>query len=211
MEYFETARINMVKNQLMPNAVKNEKILDAFLNIPKHEFFENKWSDVCYSDAELPIYEGRIMLANDVSAKMIEAIATCFSGVVLEIGTGNGYITAILARLFKKVISVEADLNLATVAANRLIFMNINNISLKTSEFISGAPESGPYNAIILNLPFQERPKNLLSQLSKDGILIGIKRFGKHLYKVVMYKEKNNRYDEFELFQTACSSKLFIS
>ena len=193
----------MVKSQLMPNLSNPpHSLLQAFADVEKHMFFENEWKDAAYSDARIPISEGRYLLPNDVYAKMLNAIKQAEHHKVLEIGTGCGYGTAILCELYKHVVSVESSSDLARIASNKLVFMNIDNVTIKVAELATGAPEEGPYDAIVVHGGFESAPKTLLSQLATGGALVGVKVINEALHKVVMYKEVNGQYDEIELFQS---------
>ena len=206
MDYFEQARINMVNNQIMPNRVNDERVLDAFYEIPRHLFIEEKWQGVAYFDGRIPLSEGRFLLPPEVFAKMINALQLTGSEKALDIACGSGYTTAILSKLVNFVVGIESIPSLALKAANNLVFMNIDNIAIKEEELFSGAPENAPYDCIIINGAVTEAPKALLDQMGDGGKLVMIKKLDTHFCKAVMLENHNGSIGEVELFDCYAES-----
>lgn len=124
---FEAARNNMVESQLRTWEVLDERVLDAVSAVPREEFLPAEWRKLAYADAGLPIGGGRTLAAPRIQGRMLQALAPRENESVLEIATGCGYLTALLARLAGQVTSVERDPAVAARARERLEAMGIRN------------------------------------------------------------------------------------
>lgn len=204
MEYFDIARVNMVKNQIMPNKVSNESVLEVFENTPRHEFVEGDWQSFAYSDARLPVNENRKMLAPDVLARMISALELTKKCSALDIACSTGYSTALLAKLCKHVIAIEKDPELALKCENNLIKLGIENVEVKKGELLKGDHKNAPYDAILIAGGLTDTPEHLISQLKIGGNLVYIKIISEHLCKAMLAKNLGHSFGEIELFDTFC-------
>lgn len=208
MDNFALARANMVTNQIMTNQVVQQTVLDAMMHLPRHEFVDNHWQKVAYCDGRVPLGEGRFMLAPEVFARMVQALKLQPQDIVLDIGCGTGYSTAVLSQLAREVIALESLPMLATRAAIILPKMRINNISVKTAELLSGVPEMSPYNGIMVNGKVDKAPDRLLSQLVEGGRLVCIEQEGRNVSKAVLYQKFNDSIGRVELFDAFADALL---
>lgn len=199
MKDFDQARTNMVKNQVMTNSVFNQNILDAMQDVPRHEFVDGKWREVAYIDTRLPLDENRKMLEPAVFARMLDACDLNKDDVVLDIGCGSGYSTAIIAKLAKKVIGLESNSSLAIKSADYVVRYNLNNVAIKNGDLLSGAPENAPFDVIIINGALSIKPEELLVQLKNKGRLVMIEQ-AEGVMKAVKYTYINGVYGKVELF-----------
>lgn len=206
MEYFQIAKTNMVKNQLMPNHVPDSRVLDSFMEVDRHTFVDGDWQTIAYSDARLPIADGRSMLAPEVHGRMLSALQLNGKEKILDVACGNGYSAAILSHLCKKVVAIESDTHLASKATNNIVFMNLHNVEVKTAELLAGDQKEGPFDCIIVNGALDAEPANLISQLKKDGKLIYIHKVSEHLCKVMLCQNFGHAVGRTELFDTFCES-----
>lgn len=140
---------NMIKQQLRTGGVLNEKILDLYTNIPRHEFAPAKYQDFAYSDMQIPLANSEVMLTPLEEATLLQALELNGTETILEIGTGSGFFTALLSKLAKKVISVDYYPEFTNSAAIKLSNHNCNNVELITADAINGYVEKAPYDAII--------------------------------------------------------------
>lgn len=206
MEYFEIAKANMVKNQIMPNHVSDKRVLESFFEIDRHAFVDGDWQTIAYSDSRLPVSDTRTMLAPEVQARMIAALGLHGKERVLDVACGNGYSSAILSRLCKEVLAIENDAHLASKATNNLVFMNIKNVEVIQAELLAGDPKNAPFDCIIVNGALDNEPSNLISQLAKDGKLVYIHKISEHLCKVMLCQNFGHGVGRTELFDTFCES-----
>jgi protein-L-isoaspartate(D-aspartate) O-methyltransferase len=202
MDYFEEARINMVKNQIIPNNVSDERVLEAFFEVSRHLFTESNWQEVAYSDRRIPLDndKNRFLLQPELLARMIDALKLTGTETVLDIGCSSGYSTAVLSRLAKYVIGVENIKSLALKAANNLTFMNLHNIAIKEGELFAGDPASAPYDAILINGAVIDVPKSLIDQIAVGGRLVVVQKVADNLGKVVRIENHAGSIGKVDLF-----------
>jgi len=163
----------MVETQLIPRGIKDKRVINAMLTIPRHLFVpeEALWSQA-YSDFPLPIGEKQTISQPYIVALMTEALELKGSERVLEIGTGSGYQTAILSVLAEKVYSIERISTLAARARKVLDSINCSNVVIKIGDGTLGWPEESPYDAILTTAAAPEIPKCYVDQLKIGGRLI---------------------------------------
>ena len=163
----------MVETQLIPRGIKDKRVINAMLTIPRHLFVpeEALWSQA-YSDFPLPIGEKQTISQPYIVALMTEALELKGSEKVLEIGTGSGYQTAILSMLAEKVYSIERISTLAARARKVLDSINCSNVVIKIGDGTLGWPEESPYDAILTTAAAPEIPKCYVDELKIGGRLI---------------------------------------
>ena len=156
--------------RLYQQGIKNIKVLEVMQTLPRHIFLDQALAHRAYEDVSLPIGRGQTLSQPYTHARMSELI---FAGqrveYVLEIGTGSGYQTALLARLFKQVFSVERLEHLQKQAKQRHQQLGFDNIRYKVADGEYGWPELGPFDAIICTCAPTSIPKTLIRQLSDEG------------------------------------------
>src|SRR5262249_50897895 len=169
---FSSFRARMVESQLRARNISDVRVLDAMARVPRHEFVAEKYRDQAYEDHPMPIGEGQTISQPYIDALMLEALELSPTDRVLEIGTGSGYVTALLAELTGQVISIERHESLAEDARALLDTMSYNNVRVITGDGSRGFAESAPYNAIIVSAAASEVPQALISQLAEGGRMI---------------------------------------
>lgn len=169
---FASLRARMVDAQLRARGVKDERVLAAMARVPRHEFAPERYRDQAYDDHPLPIVEGQTISQPYIVALMLEALELRPDDRVLEIGTGSGYVTALLAELVTQVFSVERYAGLADAARHLLARMGYTNVKVLAGDGTQGLPEAAPYNAIIVSAAASEVPASLVSQLAEGGRMI---------------------------------------
>jgi protein-L-isoaspartate(D-aspartate) O-methyltransferase len=169
---FTTLRQRMVASQLRARRVGDERVLEAMARVPRHEFAPQTYRDQAYEDHPLPIGEGQTISQPYIVALMLEALALSPADKVLEVGTGSGYVTALLAELAAQVFSVERHAVLANSARDLLARMGYSNVRVIVGDGGQGFLEYSPYDAIIVSAAAPEVPGALLAQLTEGGRLI---------------------------------------
>ncbi len=162
----------MVETQLRARGIADERVLDAMLHVPRHEFAPEQYRDQGYEDHPLPIGEGQTISQPYMVAIMLEALGLTANDKVLEVGTGSGYLTALLAALSAHVISIERHAALADAARTLLSNMGYSNVRVITGDGSRGFAEAAPYDAIIVSAAALELPHQLVDQLAEGGRLI---------------------------------------
>lgn len=161
----------MVKGQLEIRGIKDKRLLDAFRKVPRHLFVEEALQNQAYEDYPLPIGDGQTISQPYMVALMIDALQLAGSEKVLEIGTGSGYQTALLAELTEEVYSIERIPSLAHHAISALNRMKYFNVTIKIGDGTFGWPEKAPFDAIIVSAGAPDIPEILKGQLGPGGRL----------------------------------------
>ena len=167
------AREKMVSNTIEARGVKDPAVLAAMRSVPRHEFVPSDYLASAYADHPLPIGYGQTISQPYIVARMTEAVIEKDTPKnVLEVGTGSGYQTAVIAQLVEKVFSVERIKPLLYAARRRFQELNLRNIRVNHSDGSWGWPEYAPYEAIIVTAAPVEIPQTLLDQLDVGGRLV---------------------------------------
>lgn len=161
----------MVREQLVPRGIVDEKVLSVFRKVPRHEFVPGNEAGGAYGDYPLPIGEGQTISQPYMVAAMTEILDLKKSDKVLEIGTGSGYQAAILAELAGEVYSVERVQALADWAKENLKRLGCTNVKIRVGDGTLGWSENAPYDAIVVTAGSPEVPKALVEQLNEGGRL----------------------------------------
>lgn len=166
------ARIAMVDRQVRPSDVTSYPIIDAMLAVPRERFAPPALRPVAYAGEHLTLAPGRVMLDARTFAKMLDAADPGPDDLVLDVGCGLGYSTAVLARIAAAVIAVEADPAMARAAAATLNELEVANAEVIEAPLAAGAPEHAPYNVILVNGGVEVLPEALGAQLREGGRLV---------------------------------------
>jgi protein-L-isoaspartate(D-aspartate) O-methyltransferase len=169
---FSILRQRMVDSQLRARGIADERVLNAMARVPRHEFAPEPYRDQAYEDHPLPIAQGQTISQPYIVALMLEALALRPADRVLEVGTGSGYVTALLAELAAQVISVERHAALADPARELLARVGYTNVRIIAGDGTQGFPECAPYDAIIVSAAAPEIPPALPAQMAEGGRMI---------------------------------------
>lgn len=169
---FATARNRMVESQLVSRGIKDTRVLETMRKVPRHRFVEEALVSQAYNDHPLPIGEKQTISQPYMVALMTEALELQGDEKILEIGTGSGYQTAILAELAEKIYSIERIRPLSIKARRILDELGYFNVVLKVGDGTVGAKEEAPFNSIIVTAGSPEIPQPLVDQLAMGGRLV---------------------------------------
>jgi protein-L-isoaspartate(D-aspartate) O-methyltransferase len=162
----------MVNSQLRARGITDERVLAAMERVPRHEFAPERYRDQAYQDHPLPIGEGQTISQPYIVALMLEALELAARDRVLEVGTGSGYVTALLAELTSQVISIERHASLADSARALLAGLGYSNVQVVAGDGTQGYSDAAPYDAIIVSAAALTVPPSLLAQLAEGGRMI---------------------------------------
>ncbi len=169
---FPKARLKMVEEQIVHRGIQNPKIISAMKKIPRHLFVEEALQNQAYSDHPLPIGEKQTISQPYMVALMTESLQLTGEEKVLEIGTGSGYQSAILAELSEKVFSIERIRPLAIRARNLLYELGYFNVEIKIFDGTLGWMDESPFDAILVTAGSPDIPQPLVDQLGIGGRLV---------------------------------------
>jgi protein-L-isoaspartate(D-aspartate) O-methyltransferase len=172
MTDFTAARQHMVDSQLRSRGITSPRVLDAMLRVPRHEFVPANLRAQAYEDHPLPIGEGQTISQPYIVASMLESLQLTAQDTVLEVGTGSGYATALLAELSAQVFSIERHQSLASNARSVLSALGYGNAHVVAGDGTLGLPEHSPFDAILVSAAAFEVPPALLAQLREGGRFI---------------------------------------
>jgi protein-L-isoaspartate(D-aspartate) O-methyltransferase len=146
----ERARFNMVEQQIRTWEVLDQRVLDLLFRVRREDFVPAQYKALAFADMEIPIGHGERMLQPKLEARMLQELSLSPSDRVLEIGTGSGYMTALLASVSAHVFSVDIHDDFTRAAAERLAKIGLSNVTLETGDGSRGWDAHGPYDAIVL-------------------------------------------------------------
>lgn len=158
--------------RLQEQGIKNQRILDIVMRTPRHIFLDEALSHRAYEDTALPIGYNQTLSQPYIVARMTELMMAHQPRRVLEIGTGSGYQTAVLAQLATHVYSLERIKPLQDKARSRLAQLRLSNVSLRHADGGVGWPEAAPFEGILLTAAPAELPRDLMNQLADGGVMI---------------------------------------
>jgi protein-L-isoaspartate(D-aspartate) O-methyltransferase len=170
----ELARFNMVEQQIRPWNVLDHAVLEALSFIDRCLFVPVAFQDLAYSDTEIPLPHGETMLAPRVAARLAQDLLLKSSDHVLEIGTGSGYLTALLASLSTKVLSLESHADILEQAQAHLLQAGITNAQLRLSSDVPNDLPHASFDAVVLTGSVAQVPKDLLKLLKPGARLLAV-------------------------------------
>ena len=188
-DHFEVARRRMVEEQLVARGIRDPRVLDAMGRVPRHVFVDAALLPRAYGDHALPTAEGQTISQPWIVARMLELLAIGPAHRVLEIGTGSGYQTALVAQLAERVFSVERVASLSRAAQGRLDHLRIRNVALRHGDGSLGWQEFGPYARVLVSAAAPRVPEALRAQLDDHGILV-IPVGGPHLQHLEVWRRE---------------------
>ncbi len=162
-------RHSMITNQIKARRIDDESVIKAMMKVPRHKFLPDDLQIYAYEDSALGVSHEQTISQPYIVALMTSMIKGDKSKSVLEIGTGTGYQTAILAEIFKEVVTIERIEELYKSAKERLKDMGYNNVECILGDGYEGYPEKGPYDGIIVTANSPEIPQTLVDQLAIGG------------------------------------------
>ncbi|MGB9204052.1 MAG: protein-L-isoaspartate(D-aspartate) O-methyltransferase [Terriglobales bacterium] len=162
-------REEMVRTQLAGRGIRDLRVLDAMRRVPRHEFVPESFRQGAYGDHPLPIGEGQTISQPYIVAAMLEHLALHGNDRVLEIGTGSGYVTALLSLLSAEVYTVERHAQLAALAESTLQQLEYRNVKVRVGDGSQGWAEYAPFDAILVSAATREMPPALFAQLREGG------------------------------------------
>ncbi len=170
----EQARFNMIEQQIRPWDVLDAHVLHLLSVVKREDFVPVAHKALAFVDMEIPLPGGEVMLAPRVEARLLQDLAVQKHEKVLEVGAGSGYMAALLAHRAQRVVTLEINAELATLARANLQMAGIHNAEVRHQDGSPGLPSDGPFDVILLSGSVAEVPRSLLAQLKIGGRLAAI-------------------------------------
>jgi len=174
MGEFARARDNMVLSQLRPGGVRDERVVSAMSAVPREAFVSEYQRPIAYIDADLSVGEGRYLMEPLVFAHLLSAAKIDRHDIVLDVGCGTGYSTAVLARLADTVVALESSDELTQRADKTLEELGVDNAVVVCRPLKQGYSQQGPYNVIVIEGTIPSVSDELVSQLDEGGRLVAV-------------------------------------
>lgn len=171
MTDYAARRTTMVDTQVRPSDVTKFPIIEAMLSVPREIFVPDSRREAAYAGDNLELGRGRVMLEPRTLAKMLDAVNIDNDDLVLDIGAGLGYSSAVIARIAEAVVAVEEDESF-TSDAQRLLIEHADNVVLHEGALAAGAAEHGPYDAIVIEGGVAQLPEAITDQLKDGGRIV---------------------------------------
>ena len=205
----EKARFNMIEQQIRPWEVLDPVVLGLLSVVKREAFVPAAHQDLAFADVELPISPtgkaanpSQTMLAPRVEARMLQELSVKNTDVVLEIGTGTGYMAALIAAKAQYVYTVEIDPELAEMARNNLREAGVANANVQVGDGIQGWPARAPYDAIVLSASTPIVPEAILAQLKIGGRLVAVVGEAPVMQLQLITRIEENAYNTINVFET---------
>lgn len=174
MMNIEQARFNMIEQQIRPWEVLDPAVLDLLFVVKREDFTPGAYRALAFADLEIPLGHGQVMLAPKIEARLLQELSVRKTDKVLEIGTGSGYMAALLAARAEHVVSVEIVPELAEQARRNLERAGVGNVAVETGDGAEGWSHRGPYDVIVVSGALPSLPEALLKQLRVGGRLAAV-------------------------------------
>ncbi|MGO9444428.1 MAG: protein-L-isoaspartate O-methyltransferase family protein [Thiobacillaceae bacterium] len=165
----EKVRYNMVEQQIRPWNVLDQDVLDLLFKVKREDFVPPQYRALAFVDMEIPLGHGELMWSPKLEARVLQELQLKKTDKVLEVGTGSGYLTALLASRAAHVHSVDCVAEFIPAAAKKLAAQDMSNISLEIGDGVGGWPSQGPYDAIVMTGSLPMLPDSLPRQLNPHG------------------------------------------
>lgn len=170
----EKARINMVEQQIRPWNLTDPAVLELMSRLRREDFVPAAYKALAFADLEIPLVAGQYMLMPRLQARLLQDAAVRPTDKVLEIGTGSGFMTAMLAHLAQRVISLEINPEIAALARANLKKAGVHHCEVRHANGVGGAPADAPFDVILLGGSVLDVPQTLLNQLKPGGRLVAV-------------------------------------
>jgi len=198
----ETARFNMIEQQIRTWEVLDPTVLQLLNDVPRENFVPAEYQGLAFADIEIPLGHGQTMLSPKLEGRILQALSVQKNHTVLHIGTGSGYFAALLASLAKHVISVDIYAELSAQASKNLAAQNIQNVTLEVADGISGMAAHKPYDLIVYTGSSPIEPVGVREQLQIGGSMFIVLGQSPVMQATLIHRVSKTGFREDVLFET---------
>jgi protein-L-isoaspartate(D-aspartate) O-methyltransferase len=199
---FEEARHNMIVQQIQPCNVRDDKILDLIKRLPREDFVPAEYKVHAFTDMNIPLGNGQEMMSPKLEAYMVQELRIQKQDKVLEVGTGTGYVTALLASQARYVISVDIDADASKRAEEKLTAHQITNVTYDVGDAALGWDQHKPYDVIVITGSLPILPESFQRNLSVGGRLFAIVGDAPAMEALLITRVKDNEWTHEVLLET---------
>jgi protein-L-isoaspartate(D-aspartate) O-methyltransferase len=198
----ETSRFNMIEQQIRTWEVLDPTVLQLLHDVPREHFVPKAYQGLAFADLEIPIGHGAKMLSPKLEGRMVQALGLQKTDKVLHVGTGTGYLTALLAKLSKHVISVEIEPELKKLAEQNLLSEGIVNVTLEVGDASHGWAGQAPYDVIVFGGSSPVEPEGVREQLVVGGRMLIVVGEAPVMRATLIHRVSETGFREDVLFET---------
>jgi protein-L-isoaspartate(D-aspartate) O-methyltransferase len=199
----EQARFNMIEQQIRPWEVLDQQVLDLMSQVPREKFVPETYRHLAFTDTPIPLAHDQVMMPPKLEGRLLQALMLHPKDTVLEIGTGSGYLTALLAKSARHVDSVDIFEDLVKTADTQLNALNINNFSLNVGDAVNGWQTDTRYDVIVLTGSVPVLNPQLKEQLNEGGCLFAIVGEEPVMQAYLINRISEDEFDTEVLFETS--------
>ncbi len=199
----EQARFNMIEQQIRPWDVLDPQVLNLLREFPREAFVPDQYKALAFVDMNIPLDHGQKMMQPKMEARLLQELSLTDRDKVLEIGTGSGYLTGLLANLARSVDTVDIFTDFIATARGKLTAHDLNNIDYFEGDAAQGWDGNGPYDAIIITGSMPTLPESYKLNLSMNGRLIAVIGQAPVMAAVLLQRLEENSWQEVSLFETS--------
>lgn len=196
------ARFNMIEQQIRPWDVLDQQVLDLLGEVSRKDFVPDEYAGLAYADIAVPIGHGQVMMHPKVEARMLQALSLHPTDVALEVGTGSAYVTALLARAVRQVVSVDILPGFTVEARDKLAVYGIDNVTLETGDAAQGWNGDRLYDAIAITGSMPVLPDAFQRSLNRDGRLFVVVGVAPVMEAILVRRTGENEWSRESLFET---------
>ncbi len=205
----EQARRNMLTQQVRTWGVLNQPVLDVMANTPREVFVPAIYRNLAFADAYIPLGHDQVMFMPMEEARLLQALKIQSSDIVLEIGTGSGYLTALLAKLGKYVYSIDVFPDFCANAQLKLATQNIHNVKIINGDAAMGWGQHMPYDVVVISGSLQFLPESFRKCLKPEGRIFAILGDAPAMEATLLTSTKHGDWLEDILFETVVPPLLY--
>jgi protein-L-isoaspartate(D-aspartate) O-methyltransferase len=198
----ERARFNMIEQQIRTWEVLDHRVLDLLARVPREEYVPPAYRALAFMDLEIPLGHGEKMLAPKLEARMIQELAITPADRMLEVGTGSGYMSALLAGLGAHVYTVDIIAEFTRTASEKLVAHGVHNVTVETGDAARGWDRHAPYDAIVLTGSVPVLPEAFTASLAPGGRLLAVIGEPPVMQATLITKIAPDAYSSVGLFET---------